>query len=171
MSTGIIIKRLEASDVDAFRRIRLEALRAEPANFASTYEDWAALSEDAWMQRLDNPVFAAFLDREPVGLMGLFPESLAKMAHRASIMMVYVRKNLRGTGLARELLAAVTDHARNCGILQLELVVSAENPAAMRFYQREGFVEYGRLPGGYIYDGKEIVDVLMMRRLTDQPVQ
>jgi ribosomal protein S18 acetylase RimI-like enzyme len=87
------------------------------------------------------------------------------MAHRATIIMVYVRRNLRGTGLAGKLLRAVADHARDIGILQLELFVSAENPAAIRFYQREGFSEIGRIPGGVLEEGREIDDVMMARRL------
>jgi ribosomal protein S18 acetylase RimI-like enzyme len=89
------------------------------------------------------------------------------MAHRATIIMVYVRKNLRGTGLARTLLGTVADYARDIGILQLELAVSAENPAAIRFYLREGFSEVGRIPGGFRHDGREIDDVMMVRRLLD----
>jgi RimJ/RimL family protein N-acetyltransferase len=47
----------------------------------------------------------------------------------------------------------------------LELAVSAENPAAIRFYLREGFSEVGRIPGGFLHDGREIDDVMMVRRL------
>ena len=57
-------------DVDAFRRIRLEALRAEPAAFSSTVAKWEALSDEEWRRRLTNPVFIAFRDDEPVGIMG-----------------------------------------------------------------------------------------------------
>lgn len=45
--------------------------------------------------------------------------------------------------------------------------VSAENPAAIRFYLREGFSEVGRIPAGFLHDGREIDDVMMVRRLLD----
>ncbi|MGV1776525.1 N-acetyltransferase family protein [Agrobacterium fabrum] len=167
---GITIKRIEAADVDAFRRIRLEALRSEPSFYASSYEDWAALSVEEWKQRLNDPVFVAFQDDEPVGIIGLLRQRASKMAHRATIIMVYVCKSLRGTGLAGNLLGAATDYARDLGILQLELAVTAENPAAIRFYQREGFIEVGRIPGGFLHDGREIDDVMMVRRLICQPI-
>jgi RimJ/RimL family protein N-acetyltransferase len=64
-------------------------------------------------------------------------------------------------------LAAVTDYARDIGIVQLELAVSAENAAANRFYRREGFIEVGRIPGGMLYEGRAIDDVIMVRRMTD----
>ena len=161
------IRRIQADQVDAFRRIRLEALRSEPTFYASSYEDWVSLSVDEWQQRLHDPVFVAFRDDEPVGMTGLLRKRASKMAHRATIIMVYVRKNLRGTGLARNLLGTVADYARDIGILQLELAVSAENQAAIRFYLREGFSEVGRIPAGFLHDGREIDDVMMVRRLLD----
>ncbi|PDS77908.1 GNAT family N-acetyltransferase [Rhizobium sp. L43] len=163
---GATIRLIQADEVEVFRRIRLEALRAEPSSFASRYEDWEVLFDEEWANRLTEPVFIAFQDGEPVGIMGLFRQRPSKMAHRATIVMVYVRANLRGTGLAGKLLAAVSDHARDIGVRQLELFVSAENPAAIRFYQRQGFAEIGRIPGGVLEEGREIDDVMMARRLS-----
>lgn len=162
---NIIIRRVGKDDVDAFRHIRLEALRLEPASFASTFEDWHALPSEVWQQRLNEPVFIAFQSEDPVGLIGLLREKGARSAHRATIVMVYLRKNLRGRGIARELFSAIEKFARDIGVRQLELTVSAENSVAISFYQREGFVEVGRVPGGYIHEGREIDDVLMVRRL------
>jgi GNAT superfamily N-acetyltransferase len=163
--SSVVVKRIGAAEVDAFRRIRLEALRFEPSFYASSYDDWAALSDEEWQQRLDDPVFVAFLDDEPVGITGLLRQRAKKMAHRATIVMVYVRKSLRGTQLARNILNHVAEHARDIGVLQLELAVSAENQAAIRFYEREGFVEVGRIPGGFLHEGKKIDDVIMVRPL------
>lgn len=159
------IRRVQADEVDAFKRIRLEALRAEPSSFASSYEDWEGLSDEEWRQRLTEAVFIVFRDGEPVGITGLLRQRPSKLTHRATIVMVYIRQNLRGTGLAATLLRTVADHARDTGIRQLELTVSAENPAAIRFYRKEGFSEFGRVPGGTLRDGREVDDVLMARRL------
>ncbi|MBP2445282.1 GNAT family N-acetyltransferase [Rhizobium leguminosarum] len=163
----VTIRLIQADEVEAFRRIRLEALRAEPSSFASRYEDWEILPDEEWRNRLNEPVFIAFQNGEPVGIMGLLRQRSSKMAHRATIIMVYIGKSLRGTGLAGRLLDVVSDHARHIGIRQLELFVSAENPAAIRFYQREGFSEIGRIPGGVLEEGREIDDVMMARRLVD----
>jgi len=162
----VTIRRVGADEVEAFRRIRLEALRVDPCFFASSVEDWEALPDEEWNRRLTDPVFLAFLDRRPVGIMGLQRQRPRKMAHRAVVIMVYVSKDLRGTGLAKRLLDVVAGYARDAGILQLELIVSARNPAAIRFYQREGFTEVGRIPAGFLHDDEEIDDVMMVRRLT-----
>ena len=161
-----MIRQLGPDDMQVFRQIRLEALRREPANFASSVEDWEVLPDAEWTRRLTaNAVFVDFHDGEPVAMMGLMPQAASKMAHRATVIMVYVRKDRRGAGHARALLDAVADYARQAGIRLLELAVSAENPAAIRFYQREGFAQAGRIPGGTIHEGREIDEILMTRRI------
>jgi RimJ/RimL family protein N-acetyltransferase len=162
---SITIRQIDATEVEAFKLIRLEALRAEPSAYASSYEDWAVLTDEEWRNRMREPVFVAFQGDEPVGLAGLFRQRSSKMAHRALLVMVYVRRHLRGTGIAGGLLKAAADHARDIGIRLLELAVTAENPAAKRFYEREGFVEVGRIPGGFLHEGREIDDILMARRI------
>ncbi|ACP22763.1 putative acetyltransferase protein (plasmid) [Sinorhizobium fredii NGR234] len=163
------IRLLGPDDVESFRRIRLEALRTEPESFASSAEDWEKLPEDEWRRRLiDNPAFVAFHAGEPVGIMGLLRQRASKMVHRATIVMVYVNRDFRGSGVARLLLAAVTDFARSEGIRQLELSVSAENPAAIAFYRRERFEAAGRIPGGCIRNGREVDDLIMVRRIVDR---
>ncbi|APG94633.1 GNAT family N-acetyltransferase [Sinorhizobium americanum] len=164
----VSIRLLGPDDVETFRRIRLEALRTEPDSFASSVADWEKLPEGEWRRRLtDNPVFVAFRSDEPVGIMGLLRQSASRMAHRATVVMVYVHRSLRGSGAAGLLLAAVTDHARHQGIRQLELSVSAENAAAITFYRRERFEGVGRIPGGCIRNGREVDDIIMVRRIVD----
>jgi ribosomal protein S18 acetylase RimI-like enzyme len=161
-----MIRHLAPEDFEFFRRIRLEALRAEPAVFASSAEDWEKLPDEEWRRRLTvNAVFVDFIEGEPVAIMGLIRQSASKMAHRATIVMVYVRKDRRGAGHAQALLDALVRHACEAGIRQLELAVSAENPAAIRFYRREGFVEAGRIAGGTIHEGREIDEILMTRHI------
>ena len=165
MGTGITIRRIDAADVEAFKRIRLEALQAEPSAYAASYEDWAVLSDEEWRNRMREPVVVAFLGDEPVGLAGLMRQRSGKMTHRANIIMVYVRKSLRGTGVAGDLIDAIIEEARAMGIIQLELAVTAENQAAVRFYERKGFVAFGRVPGALLHEGRELDDILMARRI------
>lgn len=161
-----MIRLLGPEDVETFRRIRLEALRAEPDSFAGSAEDWEKLSDDEWRQRITaGAVFVAVRDGDPVGIMGLLRERPSKMAHRATVVMVYIRKSLRGSGLAKTLLERLIVHARSQGIRQLELSVSAENEKAIGFYSRQQFVEVGRIPGGCIRNGREVDDLIMVRRI------
>lgn len=160
------LKLLAPEDYEVFKRIRLEALRTVPEAFASSERDWAALPDEEWQQRLrNNAVVVCFRDEEPVGIMGLMRQQASKMAHRATIIMVYLRESERSAGRAVAMLDLLLDHARTVGVRQVELAVSAENPAAIRFYLREGFQEIGRIPGGILHEGREIDEIMMARRL------
>lgn len=161
----MLIRRLSIGDVEIFRRIRLEALSCDPSAFASVHDDWVDLSNEGWRNRLSEPVFVAFINEEPVGMMCLSRQRARKMAHRATLVSVYVRKSERGSGVAADLLAVVSDYAKNLGILQLELAVNAENAVAVRFYRRHGFVKVGRIPGGVLDGGRPIDDIIMVWRL------
>jgi GNAT superfamily N-acetyltransferase len=161
-----MIRLLGTDDVDVFRQIRMEALHAEPAAFASSASDWEQMSEDAWRQRLlDDPVFVAFEGEAPVAIMGLLRQRASKMVHRATIIMVYVRREIRGTGVAGALLDFVVGYARENGIRQLELTASAENSRAIQFYRKAGFFDAGLIPAGVVHDGREIDDLIMVRRI------
>jgi RimJ/RimL family protein N-acetyltransferase len=166
---SLLIRCISPEDIDAFRRIRLEALASEPASFASLFKDWERLSDDDWQQRLQDHVFIAFSDDEPVGIMGLSRLRPKKMAHRATLVMVYVRKRFRGTGLSRKLLDAVIDFAKTKGILQIELGVSADNLDALHFYRRNGFTDIGLNPRGFLDKGRAIDEVRMVRLFNEYP--
>ncbi len=157
-----VIRRLSVDDVGVFRDIRLEALSLEPGSFASLHEDWASLREMDWRKRLEQPVFVAFLNGQPCGMMALRFQQARKMMHRATLTSVYVRKADRRKGIAADLLGAVANHARGLGVVQLELGVSVENSVAIRFYQRNGFGRVGRIPRGFRDNGTSSDEVLMM---------
>ncbi|MDQ0319534.1 ribosomal protein S18 acetylase RimI-like enzyme [Pararhizobium capsulatum DSM 1112] len=156
------IRMLSSTDTAAFRAIRLESLRQDPDAFASQEDDWLRISEADWQRHLiHNTVFAAFENETPVAVMGLMRQRAAKMTHRATIIMVYIRKANRGSGLASDMLDFL---AAIIGIRQLELAVRADNAEAIAFYRKAGFAEIGRIPGGFLQDGREIDEILMARR-------
>jgi RimJ/RimL family protein N-acetyltransferase len=163
----LTLKLLDPDDFEIFKRIRLEALRAAPEAFASSAAEWENLPDEEWRRRLmNNPVVVSFQGGEPVGIMGLMRQQASKMAHRATVVMVYLRDSERGGGYAVAMLNLLLDHARALGIRQVELAVGAENLAAIRFYQREGFHEIGCIPAGFLHEGREIDEIVMARRLT-----
>lgn len=164
-ASDVAIRRIGPDEVDLFRRIRLEALRAEPSVYASSAEDWERLSPDEWRARLAEPVVVALAGDGPVGVMGLMRQRASRMAHRGTLVMAYVRADRRGGGIASALLDALGQEALAQGVVQLELAVSAENQAAVGFYRRRGFAECGRIPGGFRIEGREIDEIVMVRRL------
>lgn len=161
-----VIKLLAPSDFQIFKDIRLEALQLDPDNFASTYNDWAALTDEEWQGRISvNPTFVAFKNNTPVGIMGLMKHGFAKTAHRVILIMVYVAKAARGTGVANGLMNAVIGQARDLGFRQIELACNADNMQAVRFYQRHGFMEFGQIEHGTFDSGTYRPEILMVKKL------
>lgn len=159
------VRLLTPADMPIYRTLRLEALRLHPEAYGSHYSEWETLSDADWNARMSiGPFVAALNNGTPTGIMGLRREPLSKMAHRATLINVYVKADFRGTGIAESMLARIDTAAAAIGIRQIELAVSAENPAAVRFYEREGFNRVGTIPGGFLHDGREIDEILMTRR-------
>lgn len=55
---------------------------------------------------------------------------------------MYVRPEVRGTGLAAALVARVAEQARGA-VEEVQLTVVTSNTAAVRLYTRAGFSQYG----------------------------
>jgi RimJ/RimL family protein N-acetyltransferase len=163
-----MIRQLTPDDVEIFRALRLEALQREPEAFASTAEDFIVLPRQELAKRLsDSSVFVAEANGEPVGLMGLMPYGVGKAKHRIMLVMVYLRRQNRGKGLANQLVNAVVNHASALGYRYIDLAVSAENPSAIALYERAGFQQYGYKQAALLHDDREIDEILMTRRLHD----
>lgn len=98
--------------------------------------------------------------------MGLTRQRGVKKAHRATLIMVYLRESERRQGLADNLLKAVMAFAKSEGVRQLELNVSDHNAEAIRFYERHGFEQVGRIPAALIEEGQIVDELIMVSRLT-----
>jgi ribosomal protein S18 acetylase RimI-like enzyme len=142
-----MIRRLGPSDVDAFRAVRLDALRLHPEAFGASYDDEKALGREQFQERLAMPGFVRFgaFDEHGrmVGLVGLQIPPGAKQRHKAHLFSMYVEAAHRGTGLAQQLVEAVVAAAREAGAVVLHLSVEAGNARAQRLYRRMGFATYG----------------------------
>jgi RimJ/RimL family protein N-acetyltransferase len=140
------IRALDVADADAYRRVRLDALRLHPDAFGSAYEDEAVLDRAQFAERLAAPGFTrfgGFADGDLVGLAGLQMRTGAKERHKARLFSMYVDAAHRGSGLAQQLIEAVIAGAREAEALVLQLSVSAGNAPAWRLYHRMGFTVYG----------------------------
>lgn len=149
------VRRLNPEDWAGFREIRLEALKAHPEAFASSYADALERPDDRWSDQLRNmDVFAAFEAEGMVGLTGLWRETGVKTSHRGHVVMVYVREAARGKGAGRALLQAIVTEARRVGLQLLDLSVTDENAAACTLYEAAGFRRVGTIPGGLHVNGR-----------------
>lgn len=163
MSHAIVVRRLQATDAELFRAIRLEALEAHPAAFAASLESERGKPLSHFVEMLqDNILFAACRDTEVLGIAGFHRFEPLKERHRGLVWTVYVRAAARGVGAADLLMRTVIAHARETGTETLLLAVGAHNEAAQHLYRRHGFVEYGRDQRA-LKVGDDYYDEIMMR--------
>lgn len=80
----------------------------------------------------------AFEGNKVVGAMS-FVIQKANDKHYASFKLFSVTRRMRGRGVGKQLLDAVSDHARNEGCKSITCGVVANNAAAIRLYETEGF--------------------------------
>lgn len=83
------------------------------------------------------------------------------------IMAISLAKEFRGKGIGGLFLDKLIDEAKNnlSDMKLITLSVFAVNTAAIHLYQRFGFVEYGRLPGGIFYKNKYVDQIEMCKEV------
>lgn len=164
--TAISVRPLTPQDYDDFRALRLESLNLYPANFAADPDQEAAFSKEQWLARLATAVtFGGFVDGRLAGMVVFSRPASRKLAHTGDLGAMYVRDHARGSGLANALVEALLDHAAK-HVEQIKLTVNAENARAIKFYERHGFCEIGRIPRSLNIDGRFYDDLLMLRRVS-----
>jgi RimJ/RimL family protein N-acetyltransferase len=159
-------------DAASLHQLRLEALASSPTAFSSDYAAEASRSAADWIGRLEkNPdeeqgLIVVSADGEQlVGMCGLFREHSLKTRHRGTIWGVYVTQGWRGLRIADALIQVCVDWAQQEGMKRLELGVASDNFSAIRCYMRCGFSVYGIQQQAMIYEGNEIDELLMAKRI------
>jgi ribosomal protein S18 acetylase RimI-like enzyme len=93
-----------------------------------------------------------------VGMGHLVPSEARNATHRAEVQRVAVAAGARGSGVGRELMAAVEEEARARGLTLLWLTTHSGADAA-RFYEAIGYTrlgvmpDYSRRPDGTLWPG------------------
>ncbi|GAB4169161.1 MAG: GNAT family N-acetyltransferase [Roseiflexaceae bacterium] len=172
-SVGVVIRRARPEDAEAYRELRLEALRAHPEAFGGDANEESQRPLDLWRTRLDlvneqSATFVAVSATELVGMMVIVQSSGRKIRHSAGLYSVYVRAAWRRAGVSDLLLQACLDWAAARGVQIVRLSVTASNSSAIRFYQRNGFQVYGIDPAVLQIDGIFYDELLMFRRITQE---
>ncbi len=148
---------LTGAELAVWRALRAEGTRLFPGGFLSSHAEALAIPEAADRLALEQGTrFGVFEDATPAGIAALRRETARRARHRAMIGAFYVTSAAQGGGAADALMHVLLDHAADQGIWQLELFVAAQNPRAIRFYDRHGFRRQGRLPNAIVTpDGTE----------------
>jgi GNAT superfamily N-acetyltransferase len=163
------IRKLNPTDVAAYRALRVEIIGAHPTAFTSSVAEEMA-ADDARFLADFGPhawVMGAFEGADLIGVAGLRAERKRQAAHKATLFGMAVRAAAHGKGVGRALVRAVIEEARRSGLKQLVLTYTEGNLPAERLYRACGFVEFGREPRAVIVNGIDIAKVHMIRMLDD----
>jgi ribosomal protein S18 acetylase RimI-like enzyme len=107
--------------------------------------------------------FVAVDDGRVVGWCDVNPKTHVTQSH-SGVLGMGVAASHRGRGVGSALLRATLDAATAQGIRRVELVVRADNTAAIALYERHGFELEGRLREYLIVDGTAYDALQMARR-------
>lgn len=96
--------------------------------------------------RQDSFTLGAFVKNELAGIASFTRdgEDREKLRHKGILFTMYVSKEFRGYGIARQLLEEIIKRVKTISdIEQINLVVLTENLRAKQLYEKFGFEKYG----------------------------
>lgn len=156
------VRRLTVADLADYRALHRYGMIEAPLAIVDTTETDAAVADEHVAEVLKRgDAWGAFLGTRLVGKLSIDALPYPSLAHTFWVHAVYVHPDGRGTGASTALMRAAMDGARERGATRVALWVNAENDHAKRLYERLGFRESGRIPGGIFVGGKQCDDVLM----------
>ncbi|WP_338551450.1 N-acetyltransferase [Paenibacillus sp. KS-LC4] len=125
----------------------MEALQMHPESFSSSYEEEKEYPLEPFLSRLqakNSFTFGVFENSQLYGIATLVMENKIKLKHRAHIYSVYVARDKRGRGYAKNLMLQMIKKAKSMkGIEQIHLTVASTNEAAKNLYTALEFKTYG----------------------------
>lgn len=159
------IRPVRAADAEAWRALRLQALKDDSAAFTSSYEEEAALDPEAFARRIPSGngadvLFGLFVEGALQGAAGFAVFKGLKLRHKGLLWGVYVRPQWRGRGFAKALVARVIEQART-RVAVLQAGVMAGNNPARSTYLSLGFEPYGLERAALRVNGVDIDEELL----------
>ena len=130
------VARLTESDWRVFAGVRLRALTDSLGESDPQYQQESAFTAAQWRRRLrDHAQFAVLIGDRPVGLIGAQLEN----TETVYLYSLWLDPIARGQGLARPLVTAAVDWARERGARTVKLRVAVDNAVARGVYESVGF--------------------------------
>ena len=151
---------LIAEDINAYREIRLECLRNYPDNFGTLLENEAnskALKFDNLLKqgRSSSFLYGVFKQDMLIGICGFKREERIKTIHRGIISQMYVRDEVAGHGIGKQLLKLTIEKAFTDKDLEIiELGVVSNNQKAIKIYSDMAFKQFGEFEKYFKHNNK-----------------
>jgi ribosomal protein S18 acetylase RimI-like enzyme len=144
------IRPLRSEEWQAYRDLRLRALRDSPTAFGSTFEVESAKADAYWEARVASAVasphqlpLVAEHDSQFVGLVwGWIDPEQSDVAH---VIQMWVAPEARGQGYGSRLMERILEWARSSAVQSVYLRVTLGDTSAARLYRRLGFEPSGEM--------------------------
>jgi GNAT superfamily N-acetyltransferase len=163
----VIVRKLTASDLAAYRALHRFGISESPSGFVDVAETDAARPDEAVEALLARgEAWGAFDGERLLGKLTIDALPYPSLALTFWIHAVYVHPDARGTGASSRLIQAAIDEVRSKGARRVALWVNGVNAHARGLYERLGFRQTGRVPGGIQVAGEYVDDILMTLELT-----
>ena len=144
----IVIEPITPLNIAVFKDVRLRALQEAPYAFGSTYAREVQFDQAEWLKRVERwngERGVGFLAMDGATACGIAGSLLDENnLTRAQLVSMWTAPTHRQLGIGRLLVDAVLDWARTRNVHTLLLMVTSNNDAAIRFYERLGFTKTGR---------------------------
>jgi GNAT superfamily N-acetyltransferase len=140
------------------RRYRESDRKAVIAAFRTNVPDHFPASEEAWLRSaLDEPDGPLFVVVEGIDVIGFGGYELSAFYNLATLVFGLVRADRHGAGVGRALLMYRLLHMAGQKLRPRYVTVDT-HPHTAGFFERCGFIEIARWPGGY-RSGRDRVDL------------
>lgn len=162
----MIIRKLTPADLAAYRALHRFGMVESPEGFVDVADTDAARPDEAVEAMLARGEgWGAFDGERLIGKLTIDALPYPSLAHTFWVHAVYVHPDGRGTGASGQLIRAAIADAKSKGALRVALWVNGVNAHARGLYERMGFQQTGRVPGGIKIGGAFVDDVLMTLEL------
>lgn len=166
--TTIEIKEILSPDIELYKLFLHAALENDKENLLITFND----NKNAVFptkDRNDSFTLGAYSGNILAGVVSFTRDGddREKLRHKGFISTMYVTKQFRGYGIAKQLLEELIKKVKAIpGIEQINLIVISDNLTAKQLYEKFGFQKYGTELNSIKWEGKYWSEDLMVLRLT-----
>ncbi|EWT05790.1 GCN5 family acetyltransferase [Intrasporangium chromatireducens Q5-1] len=136
----LTVRALTEDDWEAYRAVRLEALRESPEAFVGTFEEESTYDEGVWRERMKRSTrLVAEQDGRAVGVVSVGRAKTTDEGEAGEIFGLWVHPERRGSGVATALVHRGAAEAQDAGQTHVVYWVGTENGRAVAFASGIGF--------------------------------
>jgi RimJ/RimL family protein N-acetyltransferase len=164
---SIEIKEILSAEIEQYKMFLATGLQSDEENLLITLKD----NSDApfpTKDKNDSFTLGAYTENVLAGVVSFARdgEDREKLRHKGIMFTMYVSKEFRGHGIARELLEELIKRVKTISdIEQINLIVIANNSRAKQFYEKFGFEKFGTEQNSIKWKGKYFSEEQMVLRL------